>query len=105
MTEQLAIKFARRSDPQTSHDAAERAMVFRSTHEGKIYGALLQAGERGATAKEIAAVTPLTDVQANRRLCAMDRRGLITRNALFHLSNEEFEYEQRGGCSVWRVCA
>lgn len=97
--QQLAIPLARRSDPETSYRAADRATQFKAKHESTIFNAIFEAGPRGATAKEIAAVTGLTDVQVNRRLGNMGRRGVIERNANTDCS----EYEQRGGCCVWRV--
>ena len=96
---QLSLELSRKSDPETSHSAADRAVTFKARHEGVIFGAIYDAGARGATAKEIAAATGLTDVQVNRRLGAMGERGLIKRAMLTHLS--PFKYEQRAGCAVW----
>ncbi len=85
------VPTARRSDPETSHAAAARAAGFAGKHEATIFRAIDDAGIRGATAKEIACLTGLTDVQVNRRLGAMGRPpGVIQRNG-----------EKRGGCMVW----
>lgn len=81
---------ARRTDVETSHQAAERATRFVAGHEAKCFGAIHDAGERGATAKEIARSTGLSDVQVNRRLGNMGERGVIRRNG-----------EKRDGCMVW----
>jgi hypothetical protein len=81
---------ARRLDPETSHEAAEKAAGFAARHEAAIFGAIHDSGPRGATAKEIARSTRLTDVQVNRRLGNMGERGLIRRNG-----------EKRDGCMVW----
>ncbi len=89
---QLALTLSRRTDPATSKAAAGRATGFRSHHEGAIYGAIFDAGARGATMHEIAAATGLEPVQVGRRLGAMGRRGVIKRNG-----------EQRRGCCVWIV--
>jgi len=83
---------SRATDVATSHDAAERAKTFVAAHEAKIFEAIYQAGERGATAKEIAAITGLSDVQVNRRLGNMGERGLIVRNG-----------QRRDGCFAWRT--
>ena len=99
---QLALPLSRKTDPQTSHDAADRVPSFKAKHEAAIFGAIIVAGKRGATAKEIAAEIGLTDVQVNRRLGAMGERGVIWRR----LVGYEYEtpiYEKRNGCAVWRV--
>lgn len=102
---QLAINFdpitrARRSDPVTSQDAAQRAMLFACSHEATCFGAIHDAGDKGATAKEIAALTKLTDVQVSRRLGNMGERGLITRKLKPEAKGER-DFEARGGCAVW----
>lgn len=105
---QLALPLARRTDPQTSHAAADRVPSFKAKHEAAIYGAIFEAGERGATAKEIASVTDLTDVQVNRRLSAMGERRVIKRKVIewIEVRGQMFArcvYEKRNGCAVWRV--
>lgn len=88
---------ARRADPQTSHQAAKRAAEFAGNHEARIFDAIQAAGNRGATAKEIAAVTGLTDVQVSRRLKAMGETERIERRALTDCSG----FESRNGCAIW----
>jgi len=87
---------ARRDDVPTSKRAAEKAVSFKAKHEAAIY-AVIYESMPGATAKEIAAKTGLTDVQVNRRLADMGRRGLIERNAHSDCSG----FQQRNGCCVW----
>ena len=85
---QLELTLSRRTDPPTSRQAAQRAVEFMAGHESLIWGALL-AGEY--TAKEMAQITRLTDVQINRRLKGMADRRLIERTG-----------QVREGCAVWR---
>lgn len=85
-----AKHLARSTDPETSHEAAEKAASFAGKHEAACFGAIHDAGAFGATAKEIARATGLTDVQVNRRLGNMGERGLIRRNG-----------DKREGCAVW----
>lgn len=61
---------ARNSDPQTSKAAARNAERFADTHKGRILEALKE-GPR--TAAGIAAMTGLTVVQVDRRLCELER--------------------------------
>lgn len=61
---------ARNSDPCTSHAAARNAAFFADSHKGRIMAAL-QEGPR--TAAGIAAMTGLTVVQVDRRLCELER--------------------------------
>lgn len=84
---QIEMPLARRSDVQTSHDAAFNATSFAASHEAVIYAALAQGD---LTAKEIAEVTRLDSVQVSRRLKPMMERGLIQRTTLV-----------RAGCTVW----
>lgn len=88
---------ARRADPQTSHEAAKRAAEFASNHEARIFEAIKASAARGATAKEIAAVADLTDVQVSRRLKAMSETERIERRALTDCSG----FESRNGCAIW----
>lgn len=100
---QLALSFSaplsRRSDPETSHAAAEKSADFRAKHEARIFGAIFDAGEKGATYREIAAATGMEPVAVARRLKGMERRGLIERSALTDCSG----FESRDGCAVWYV--
>lgn len=81
---------ARKHDLETSVQAAERAATFAGKHEAACFGVIHDAGERGATAKEIARRNGLSDVQVNRRLGNMGERGVIRRNG-----------QKRDGCMVW----
>src|SRR5262245_12779592 len=87
---------ARKRDPETSKAAARKADGFVASHEGKIFGAIHDAGARGATYKEIAAATRLEPVAVARRLGEMGERGLIERREV-----APRKYESRGGCAVW----
>lgn len=88
---------ARRSDPETSKRAADAASAFVAGHEGKIYGALFDAGARGATYREIAQATGMEPVAVARRLKSMESRNLIKRR---FLANSEY-HESRNGMAVW----
>ena len=98
---QLALSFSaplsRRSDPETSRAAAEKSADFRAKHEARIFGAIFDAGEKGATYKEIAAATGMEPVAVARRLKGMERRGLITRAALYDCSG----FESRDSMAIW----
>lgn len=96
----FAVPLARRTDPQTSHDAAEKSESFTAKHEARIFCAIADAGERGATAKEIASCTGLTDVQVNRRLGNMGERGVIARRFKIDAKHSK-DFQARNGCSVW----
>ena len=93
----FATPLSRRSDPETSHAAAEKSADFRAKHEARIFGAIFDAGEKGATYKEIAAATGMEPVAVARRLKGMERRGLIERSALTDCSG----FESRDGCACW----
>lgn len=103
--QQLAFALARRTDPATSHRAAERTTKFRAKHEAAIFAAIADAGSHGATMHEIAEATGLEPVQVGRRLCAMGRRGVIERRIVPAFDAEIGDYEQRGGCAIWRATA
>jgi hypothetical protein len=96
---QLTMDFtlSRRTDPPTSKHAASKSGEFRAKHESKIFGAICDAAERGATYKEIAQTTGMEPVAVARRLSSMESRKLITRKA------NEFgdPLATRSGCAVW----
>ena len=94
---QLALPLARRSDPVTSHDAARGTVSFRARHEAKIYAAIADAGQNGATYREVAAITGMEPVAVARRLAGMERRRLIARKPMAIGG-----YAQRNGMCVWR---
>lgn len=81
---------ARVHDPQTSHDAAEKAKVFQARHIALIYDALFVLME--ATPREIARFCKLDYVAVQRRAVEMERKGLIVRGP-----------DVRDGMKVWRV--
>lgn len=76
---QLALEFerprARKRDPATSHQAAERAATFAGKHRALIWNALLERGPMHY--REIAAVTGLEPVAVNRRGKEMQEQGLV----------------------------
>lgn len=61
---------SRNSDPITSHEAAKKAERFIPSHKAQILEALIE-GPR--TAAGLAAMTGLTVVQVDRRLCELER--------------------------------
>ena len=65
---------ARRSDPQTSKDAAKSAADFASSHCGIILSALKKYGPAGKT--RLAARTQISDVAVARRLADLQKQGL-----------------------------
>lgn len=71
-------KLARSGDPITSKLAAERAVMFLSNHERRIYNALLVDLEDG-TSYEIADACGLTEAQVFRRLSEMEKKHYIFR--------------------------
>lgn len=72
---------ARRSDPSTSHAAADRAANFAGSHADRILDALKAVGT--GTPPSISEKTGLTIVQIDRRLVEMERKGLIRVVRLF----------------------
>ena len=93
----FAAPLSRRSDPETSHVAAEKSASFRAKHEARIFGALFEAGDRGMNYREIAAATGMEPVAVARRLKGMERKGVITRSALSDCSG----MESRNGMCIW----
>lgn len=76
---QIAIdpnRIARRNDPQTSVDAAQRAAQFAPKQHERIVAAFKLLG-RPAGAHEIAEVANMTQVQVCKRLPEMQRSGLV----------------------------
>lgn len=78
----------RRTDPQTSKNAAEKTKAFKSRHIAKIWGSLKDYGPM--TYKEIAEKTGLEPVAVARRRKEMEENKLIV-----------VMDETRNGCSVW----
>ena len=77
---------ARAGDPQTSHDAAERAAAFGVNHRNRIMAALDAPG----TIKELAERCGLDHVAVARRMKECERLGLAAPSA-----------DRRDGCRVW----
>lgn len=67
----------RRTDPQTSHQAAQQAALFAPAHAARIHEALLNGPNGGMNAEQIGHATGLTVVQVDRRTIELQRRGLI----------------------------
>ena len=93
---QLTINFsaaprARRSDPITSHKAAERAKGFAGGHAGRILLMLQSHGPRSAHALSL--IVGLTVVQIDRRLPELKKLGLAMPTG-----------DIDNGCRVWGVC-
>ncbi len=82
---------ARRTDPQTSHDAAKAAERFATTHMGRILAALKAHGP--STPAELADHTGLTVVQVCRRLPEAEAM------------RKAFPLGQRGGYRIWTCAA
>lgn len=78
------LGLARRSDPDTSHIAAERTTPFRANHAGRILAALQDRGPM--TVDQIAKVTELTAWQTNKRLPELERTGVVTTTGETRLS-------------------
>lgn len=82
---------ARRTDPQTSHDAAKRAERFAHSHKSRILAAMRE--HTGSwTAAELSLFTRLTVVQIDRRLVELQRAGMIEPTGLVV-----------GGYRCWRL--
>ena len=89
------VRRSRRTDPATSHQAAQKSVKFASTHKAKILEALKE-GPR--TAAGIAAMTGLTVVQVDRRLCELERAERIE-----YVANEDGQSVSVGGFRVLKL--
>lgn len=88
---------ARRSDPSTSHQAADGAAAFAGSHCSRILRALASGP---ATAHELADLTGLTVVQIDRRVPELEREGKA------RVVVVDGQPVIRGGARVWeRVAA
>lgn len=92
---QLAIEFeperlARRSDPETSKRAAEKAGQFKAKHEATIF-AYLCGITGGATYRQIAAGTGLEPVAVARRMKGLQERAGVYADG------------KHDGMQVWKV--
>lgn len=102
---QAAIDFSaplsRKNDPQSSHDAAERAREFSASHDGIVYGVFCDhCGPSGLTARDIEYYCRLSFVQINRRLSGLGEHGLIVRR-LKPDARHGKDFQARGKCSIW----
>lgn len=91
---------ALKTDPCTSHKAAERTTEFRGKHEAEIFNAICESGPLGANFKEIAQMTGMEPVAVARRLSAMGERKLIERRTAEGASRPD-DFQARGGCALW----
>ncbi len=71
------IARARKTDPWTSHEAARKITPQLGNIDGIIYQALLEAGDRGATADEIVAISGIKYRSVTPRLKPMTRKGFV----------------------------
>ena len=69
--------FARNTDPQTSHDAAARAMSKVSLLEYDVIGQLQRGGPQ--TTGEIAAKAEISLVSISPRMKPLEKKGLVLR--------------------------
>lgn len=95
---QLALDFdkrARRTDPETSKEAAARAVEFAHAHHAKIVGSLMTQGN--GTIYEIAGRTGLDHVAVARRMKELEELQAVKRTE-----------DRRAGptgrtCTVWSI--
>lgn len=83
----LVLPLARSTDPQTSHDAAERVASVAVSHRNRIMAALDTPG----TVKEIAQRCGLDHVRVGKRMVELKRLGLAA----------ETDAPPRDGCREW----
>ena len=95
----------RRDDPVTSKRAAEKAKLFKCSHEAAILTALHCRPVIGATYKEIADVLSMEPVAVARRLKGMERKGLVKRKSDGQMPRYRGgwrdAYAERDGCAIW----
>jgi hypothetical protein len=68
---------ARKTDPVTSHEAAEKITPHLGTIDDTIYKALLEVGEMGATSDQIVKMTGIKYRSVTPRLKPMCKKGLV----------------------------
>lgn len=83
---------ARRTDPETSHEAAAGVADFEGDHHAQILDALM-LGPAGAT--EIASRAGLGRDQVGKRLCELERRGLVVIDGKVRNANGRSEARYR----------
>lgn len=93
MNNQLVISFTetrfRRSDQESSRDAAKNAAGTKAADERIAIRQALEQFRRGLTAREIAAYTGIEYIETQRRLS--------------EVAGIERSGERRDGCMVWRA--
>ena len=93
---QLGLNFsqalARRSDPDTSHAAADRVSPKVAALELRVVGALRPLSA-GLTVPEISDLTGIDKWSVSPRMKPLERKGLVRRLA-----------ERRGRATVWVAC-
>lgn len=70
-----AMSLARRTDPDTSHDAASRVSEFQSSHQHRVLAAIQDLGE--ATVDEIARKCGIPAHAVGKRIPELERLGQI----------------------------
>ncbi len=94
---------ARTTDPQTSHSAATRATPKAASDRAIVFSAICDAGQAGATFKDVSRMTGLAQDRCWRRCSDLLAKGLIIRT---RIDLSEFGtpdvYETRDGCAVYK---
>ena len=86
---------SRRTDPCTSHVAAQNSKSFSNSHSGRILAALADHGPLAAC--ELMHIIGLTVVQVDRRIIEIFRSGLIE---VHKIDGKEATVS---GCRVWQL--
>lgn len=68
-------RLARRTDPETSHEAAARVHEFKAGHNVKILAALKSLGQAGA--EQLAELAGIDPYAARKRLPELERMGYV----------------------------
>ena len=82
--------YARKTDPETSREAAARVTPILNVLEAAVDAAVFAAGERGATAAEVHEATGIDLQSITPRFKPLERKGRIVRTS-----------ERRDGRYVW----
>lgn len=88
-------QLARRSDPDTSHAAAERAARFAKSHDERILAVLEETP--GLTAEEIGRRCGLAGMQVSRRMAHLHRQSRVER------TGEQRRTVAGLPAAVWRI--
>ena len=97
--EMEAKRLHRHNDPHTSVLSAQRALVFKDSHESRIFG-VLTCCPNGATYRAIADALGMEPVAVGRRLKGMEMAGTITRRR----DEVTGEYRARDNMALWFRC-